>query len=59
MLRRLTDLEQYEVSATDGDLGRVVGFLLDDEHWVVRYLVVATGSFLRARRALILADLLP
>jgi hypothetical protein len=31
MLRSLKDLEHYMVSATDGDIGRVVNFLLDDE----------------------------
>jgi hypothetical protein len=45
MLRSLKDLERYVVSATDGDIGSVVNFLLDDERWVVRYLVVETGDF--------------
>jgi len=31
MLRSLKDLEQYAVSATDGDIGHVANFLLDDE----------------------------
>jgi hypothetical protein len=44
MLRSLKDLERYTVTATDGDVGGVVNFLLDDEHWVVRYLVVETGG---------------
>ena len=52
MLRTLNDLERYKVHATDGDVGRVVNFLLDDEQWVVRYLVVEVG-FLNARRVLI------
>ena len=36
MLRSLKDLENYKVSATDGDIGDVVNFLLDDERWTVR-----------------------
>ena len=44
MLRSLKDLERYTVTATDGDVGGVVNFLLDDEHWVVRYLVVETAG---------------
>ena len=44
MLRSLNDLEQYSVSATDGDIGTVVNFLVDDESWTVRYLVVETGD---------------
>ncbi len=44
MLRSLKDLERYTVTATDGDVGGVVNFLLDDERWVVRYLVVETAG---------------
>lgn len=40
MLRSLKDLERYTVSASDGDLGTVRNFLLDDERWTIRYLVV-------------------
>ena len=53
MLRSLKDLERYKASATDGDIGSVVSFLLDDERWVVRYLVVEPGSFLDGRQVLI------
>jgi sporulation protein YlmC with PRC-barrel domain len=53
MLRSLKDLERYTVAASDGDLGRVVDFLIDDEHWRVRHLIVETGGFLAGRRVLI------
>ena len=53
MLRSLKDLEQYAVNATDGAIGTVVNFLVDDERWVLRYLVVDTDSFLDRRRVLI------
>ncbi len=53
MLRSLRDLENYSVSATDGDVGQVVDFFLDDKRWVVRYLVVETGGVLGGRRVLI------
>jgi sporulation protein YlmC with PRC-barrel domain len=53
MLRSLNDLERYKVSATDGDIGRVSDFLLDDERWVVRHLVVETRGFLDERQVLI------
>jgi len=53
MLRSLKDLEHYEVTATDGDIGDVEHFLLDDERWTVRYLVVKTGGFFDGRRVLI------
>jgi hypothetical protein len=53
MLRALRDLERYTVAATDGDIGGMADFLIDDERWVVRYLVVDAGSFLHGRRVLI------
>ena len=55
MLRSLKTLEQYTVSGTDGDVGSVVNFLLDDERWTIRYLVVQTGGslLLGGRRVLI------
>ncbi len=53
MLRSLKELERYKVSATDGNIGSVVNFLLDDERWTIRYLVVETGSFFDERQVLI------
>jgi hypothetical protein len=53
MLRSLKDLERFTVSATDGDLGSVVSFLLDGERWIVRHLVVDTGGFFGGRQVLI------
>lgn len=53
MQRSLNALEHYTVCATDGEVGRVVDFLVDDEHWTVRYLVVECGGFFDKRRVLI------
>lgn len=53
MLRNLKDLQGYALRATDGDVGTVKDFYFDDEHWVVRYLVVETGSWLASRGVLI------
>jgi hypothetical protein len=53
MLRSLKDLERYDVSASDGDIGTVVDFLFDDDRWVVRYLVADTDGFFDSRRVLI------
>jgi sporulation protein YlmC with PRC-barrel domain len=53
MLRNLKKLEGYKVRATDGDLGKVVDFLLDDDRWTVRYLVVDTGGIFSGRQVLI------
>jgi hypothetical protein len=53
MLRNLKELESFQVKATDGDIGSVEDFLLDDERWAIRYLVVDTGEFLDGRHVLI------
>jgi sporulation protein YlmC with PRC-barrel domain len=53
MLRSLKDLEGYKVGATDGDIGSVANFLMDDARWTIRYLVVTTGSFFHKRQVLI------
>jgi len=53
MLRSLNDLEGYAIRATDGLIGHAKDFYFDDEAWVVRYLVVETGSWLSSRKVLI------
>jgi uncharacterized protein YrrD len=53
MLRQLKDLQGYALRATDGDIGTVTDFYFDDERWVVRYLVVETGSWLASRKVLV------
>lgn len=53
LLRSLRKLEGYTVAAQDGDIGKVGDFLVDDEQWVVRYLVVQSGSLLHRHHVLI------
>jgi hypothetical protein len=53
MLRSMKDLENYEICATDGQIGHVKDFYFDDDTWIVRYLVVNTGSWLSSRKVLI------
>ena len=53
MLRNLTDLKGYAILATDGAIGHVTDFYFDDEAWVIRYLVVDTGTWLSSRKVLI------
>ena len=53
MLKNLKDLQGYSLRATDGDIGTVKDFYFDDDRWVVRYLVVETGTWLSSRKVLI------
>jgi PRC-barrel domain len=53
MLRNLKDLENYKISATDGEIGHVKDFYFEDDAWVVRYFVVDAGTWLTSRKVLI------
>ena len=53
MFAYLRDLEGLHLAAEDGEIGRVTDVYFDDESWTVRYLVVATGSWLFGKKVLI------
>jgi hypothetical protein len=53
MLRSMSNLEDYAIRATDGNIGHVKDFYFDDITWVIRYLVVDTGNWLLSRKVLI------
>jgi hypothetical protein len=53
MLRSLKVIEQFKVGATNGDIGSVVNFLIDDVSWAVRYLVVDAGGIFTEREVLV------
>ena len=53
MLRNARELERFELRARDGKLGHVDDFFFDDQKWIVRYLVVDTGTWLNSRKVLI------
>src|ERR1700734_4120928 len=53
MLRDSKNLEGCSIGATDGTIGEVKDLYFDDDAWVIRYLVVATESWLLGRKVLI------
>ncbi len=53
MLLSVKTLATYTIEAKDGNIGEVHTFLLDDQQWVVRYLVADTGKWLPGRKVLI------
>ncbi len=53
MLRSMLDLKNYTIGATDGEVGHVSDFFFDDRAWIIRYLVVETGSWLLSRKVLL------
>lgn len=53
MLRNLNEIEDYSIGASDGLIGHVKDGYFDQHDWVIRYLVVDTGSWLTSRKVLI------
>lgn len=52
-LRRTKDLARYTIGAIDADIGSVCDLYFDDQHWTIRYIVVATGIIFSGRKVLI------
>ena len=53
MLRSVNGLIGYAIRATDGDLERVDDFHLDDQTWMIRYVVAEAGNWLFGRKVLL------
>ena len=52
-LRSSLAVTGYHIEATDGEIGHVSGFLVDDETWAVRYLVVDTSNWWLGQKVLV------
>ena len=52
-LRSVNAVIGYHIHASDGELGHVEGFLLEDPGWSIRYLVVNTKNWWRGQSVLI------
>jgi hypothetical protein len=52
-LRSCQAVTGYHIHASDGDIGHVAGFLVDDETWAIRYLVVDTSNWWLGHQVLI------
>ena len=52
-LRSTEGIRGYYVEATDGEIGHVDGFVIDDEAWAIRYIEVATRNWLPGKKVLV------
>jgi sporulation protein YlmC with PRC-barrel domain len=52
-LRSTSDVHGYHVQATDGEIGHVEDFIIDDKTWAIRYLIIDTRNWLPGKRILI------
>jgi uncharacterized protein YrrD len=52
-LRSTHDVSGHHVEASDGEIGHVEDFLIDDETWAIRYLIVDTKDWLPGKKVLV------
>jgi sporulation protein YlmC with PRC-barrel domain len=52
-LRSALEVIGYDIEASDGDMGHVDDFLIDDEDWTVRHLVVELGTWWPGKKVVI------
>jgi len=53
MLIKVRSLKGYKLHSLDGEIGHVDDFVIDDETWAIRYLVVDTNNWLPGKKVLI------
>lgn len=52
-LRSAKEVIGYHIQATDDEIGHVEDFILDNETWTIRYMVVDTRNWLPGRKILV------
>ena len=52
-LRSTKSVTDYHIEATDGEIGHVEDFIIDDETWAIRYLVIDTKNWWGGKKVLI------
>jgi stress response protein YsnF len=52
-LRSTYEVSTYYIQATDGEIGHVEDFIIDDETWAIRYLIIDTRNWWPGKKVLI------
>lgn len=52
-LRSVNEVTGYHIGAADGEIGHVDDFIIDDEDWAIRFIVIKTGGWLSGRKTLV------
>jgi hypothetical protein len=52
-LRSANAVAGYSIDATDGEIGHLDGFIVDDETWAIRYIEVATRNWWPGKKVLV------
>jgi uncharacterized protein YrrD len=52
-LRSSHNIIGYQIHASDGDFGHVIDFIVDDQNWELKYLVIDTHQWIGGKKVLI------
>jgi hypothetical protein len=52
-IRSTREVIGYHIAALDGELGHVEDFIVDDETWIIRYMVIDTRNWLPGKKVLV------
>jgi hypothetical protein len=55
-LRSVRDVTGYYIEATDGDIGHVEDFMIDDREWAIRYMIVDTRNWWPGKKVVVSPD---
>ncbi|MGW8192788.1 MAG: PRC-barrel domain-containing protein [Desulforhopalus sp.] len=54
-MRSTEEVMGYHIQATDTDIGHIEDFVVEDESWIIRYLVIDTSNWLPGSKRVIVA----
>jgi hypothetical protein len=52
-IRSVRNVTGYYIEAADGDIGHVEDFLVDDQEWAIRYMIVDTRNWWAGKQVII------
>ena len=52
-LRSTRDVSGHHIQAADGEIGHVEDFIIDDETWAIRYLIIDTQNWWPGKKVLV------
>ena len=52
-LRSTQDVSGHDIQAEDGEIGHVEDFIIDDETWAIRYLIIDTRNWWPGKKVLV------
>jgi hypothetical protein len=52
-LQSARDVGECRIAAADGDIGHVIDFIIDEDSWLIRYVLVDTGNWLPGKKVLL------